>query len=452
MQDLTTGSVTRHLLKTTSFMLVTMVFQTLYFLVDLYWVGRLGKEAVAGVGIAGNLTFIVLAITQMLGVGTTTLVSHAAGRKDRDRALLVFNQSQVLSVVVGAALLRRRHGAPHRRTRTRSRADARTAALAADYLAVVHPGDGAAVRDGRDGRGAARHRQLQAGHDRPDRHGDPEHGAGAVPDLRLGHAAGRSAWPARRSRRSSRSRSASVWLTFYFLPKDSYLKFMAADWKPRLRTLEEDARDRPAGRRGVRADRRLPVRRLRRSAGRSARRRRPGSASACASCRPASCRSSRSGFAVAPVAGQNFGARQAERVRATFRSAVADGGRRDAAARRSPAAIAAPRWSGSSRATPQVVAVGAEYLRIVSWNFVASGVIFVGSSMFQAMGNTLPALMASFARIVIVAVPAFLLSRLPGFHLHWIWYLSVVAITVQLALNLLLLRREFRRRLTFAPA
>src|SRR5512145_2280045 len=103
MQDLTTGSLTRHLLKTASFMLVTMVFQTLYFLIDLYWVGRLGKEAVAAVAIAGNLTFIVIAISQMLGVGTTTLVSHAAGRQDRDRALLVFNQSFILSIVVGAA-------------------------------------------------------------------------------------------------------------------------------------------------------------------------------------------------------------------------------------------------------------------------------------------------------------------------------------------------------------
>ena len=56
MQDLTTGSVSRHLLKTTSFMLVTMVFQTLYFLVDLYWVGRLGTAAVAAVGIAGSCT------------------------------------------------------------------------------------------------------------------------------------------------------------------------------------------------------------------------------------------------------------------------------------------------------------------------------------------------------------------------------------------------------------
>ena len=81
MQDLTTGSLTRHLLKTTSFMLVTMLFQTLYVLVDLYWVGRLGTEAVAAVGISGNLMFVVLAASQMLGVGTTTLVSHAAGRK-----------------------------------------------------------------------------------------------------------------------------------------------------------------------------------------------------------------------------------------------------------------------------------------------------------------------------------------------------------------------------------
>src|SRR5262245_1924147 len=105
MQDLTTGSLTRHLLKTTSFMLVTMVFQTLYFLIDLYWVGRLGKEAVAGVGIAGNWMYIVLAITQMLGVGITTLVSHATGQKDHPRALFVFNQSQVLSVVVGVVFL-----------------------------------------------------------------------------------------------------------------------------------------------------------------------------------------------------------------------------------------------------------------------------------------------------------------------------------------------------------
>ena len=105
MKDLTTGSLTQHLLQTTSYMLVTMLFQTLYVLVDLYWVGRLGTEAVAAVGISGNLLFIVLAATQMLSVGTTTLVAHAVGRRDRDRANLVFNQAQVLSAVVGTVFL-----------------------------------------------------------------------------------------------------------------------------------------------------------------------------------------------------------------------------------------------------------------------------------------------------------------------------------------------------------
>ena len=81
VQDLTSGSITRHLLKTMSFMLVMMIFQTLYLLVDLYRVGRLGTAAVAAVGIAGNLSFAVLALTQMLGVGTTTVVAHAAGRR-----------------------------------------------------------------------------------------------------------------------------------------------------------------------------------------------------------------------------------------------------------------------------------------------------------------------------------------------------------------------------------
>ena len=133
MHDLTTGSVSRHLLKTTGFMLVSMVFQTLYFLVDLYWVGRLGKQAVAAVGISGNLMFLVLALTQMLGVGTTTLVSHAAGRKDRAHALLVFNQALVLATLAGALFLALTMALRTAYARGLS-ADAGTASLAGDYL------------------------------------------------------------------------------------------------------------------------------------------------------------------------------------------------------------------------------------------------------------------------------------------------------------------------------
>src|SRR6185503_10377076 len=104
MKDLTQGSVIRHLLDMAAFLAVSMLAQTLYLLADLYWVGRLGKEAIAAVGVAGNLTMVVLALTQMLGVGTTTLISHAAGRKDQQRAELVFNQSFVMSILVAVGL------------------------------------------------------------------------------------------------------------------------------------------------------------------------------------------------------------------------------------------------------------------------------------------------------------------------------------------------------------
>jgi Na+-driven multidrug efflux pump len=137
-RDLTTGSITKHLLTTMSFMLVTMVFQTLYFLIDLYWVGRLGTEAVAAVGIVGNLTFVVLALTQMLGVGTTAVVAHAAGRKNQAEALLLFNQSQVMAMATGVLFLVVGLAGRWPYARAMS-ADAKTAALAATYLSWFVP-------------------------------------------------------------------------------------------------------------------------------------------------------------------------------------------------------------------------------------------------------------------------------------------------------------------------
>src|SRR3989442_10244914 len=103
MKDLTQGSVTKHLLHMSAFMAVSMVVQTLYLLADLYWVGRLGREAIAAVGVAGNLMMVVLALTQMLGVGTTALISQAAGRKDQPHAERAFNQSLVMSFCIALA-------------------------------------------------------------------------------------------------------------------------------------------------------------------------------------------------------------------------------------------------------------------------------------------------------------------------------------------------------------
>jgi Na+-driven multidrug efflux pump len=99
---------------------------------------------------------------------------------------------------------------------------------------------------------------------------------------------------------------------------------------------------------------------------------------------------------------------------------------------------------------PQVIAIGVEYLRIVSWSFIASGVVFVASSMFQALGNTIPPLITSVSRITLIAIPVVVLSRLPGFELRTIWYLSVAGVFVQMLANLLLLQREFRLKLGVA--
>ena len=152
------------------------------------------------------------------------------------------------------------------------------------------------------------------------------------------------------------------------------------------------------------------------------------------------------GFSVAPVAGQNVGAGKPERVKQAFQTAVVL-----AAAAMAGFAVLCHIAAGSLISVfskdPNVIAVGTEYLVIVSWTFVASGVIFVASSMFQALGNTVPPLVASFTRLLIVAIPVVLLSRLPGFELRWIWYISAAAVALQMGFNLLLLRREFGLKL-----
>ena len=96
---------------------------------------------------------------------------------------------------------------------------------------------------------------------------------------------------------------------------------------------------------------------------------------------------------------------------------------------------------------PEAIAVGVEYLRIVVVTFVPSGITFVSSSMFQALGNTMPPLATSTLRIVIAAIPAIFLARLAGFHLTWIWYLGAIATLLQMTLNLILLQRELKLKL-----
>ena len=105
MNDLTEGPISAHLMRIAIPIAIGMLFQTAYYLVDLYFVGGLGDAAIAGLGSAGNVQFLVMAITQVLGVGTMALIAQAAGRKDRADANLIFNQSLVLAAVCAGITL-----------------------------------------------------------------------------------------------------------------------------------------------------------------------------------------------------------------------------------------------------------------------------------------------------------------------------------------------------------
>ncbi|MDQ3068284.1 MAG: MATE family efflux transporter [Acidobacteriota bacterium] len=446
MQDLTTGSISRHLLKTTSFMLVTMLFQTLYFLIDLYWIGRLGSQAVAAISIAGNMTFIVLALSQMLGVGTTTLVSHAVGQKDKARALLVFNQSQVLSLVCGALFVVAGFALRPAYVNALS-ADAETARMASEFLGWFIPAMG--LQFGLVALSAA---LRGTGNFRP---GMVVGTATVVinmvlaPFLIFGWGTGMAFGVAGAAMSSFIAVAIGVaWLATYLFRADSYLRFVRADWKPQGHLWGALLKvGLPAGAEfAMMAVYLFIVYVISRPFGAAAQ---AGFGIGLRLVQAGFMPIVALGFGVAPVAGQNFGAQKPERVRQAFRDAawMAAG----TMAVFGVICFTVPhQMVGFFSSDPAVIAVGEEYLRIIAWSFVGSGVTFVSSSMFQSVGNSVPPLITSFARIVLIAVPSFILAGMAGFELRWIWYLSAAAILLQTGCNLLLLRREFARKLNFA--
>jgi Na+-driven multidrug efflux pump len=153
-------------------------------------------------------------------------------------------------------------------------------------------------------------------------------------------------------------------------------------------------------------------------------------------------------FAVAPVVGQNFGGRRADRVRHSVYSAIGIASMMMVVltliAHLAPATLIRI----FSR-DPRVIAFGSEYLRIVSFNFLSTGIIFTTSSVFQGIGNTLPPLFSSLTRLMLFAVPALLISRIPDFEIREVWHLSVGTVIIQMCINVFLLRHELRKRLRF---
>jgi putative MATE family efflux protein len=443
VKDLTQGPISRLLVAMAVPIAIGMLFQTLYFLVDLYFVSRLGDVAIAGVSTAGTVSFVILALTQMLGVGTVALVSQAAGRKDKAEANRVFNQSVLLSAVCGVLTLGWGFLAGGAYVRWVA-ADAAAAAAGTAYLYWYTPG-------------LALQFALVA-------MGSALRGTGIVqptmvvqmltvvlntvlaPILITGWGTHHPLGTAGAGLASSIAVAFGVaCLGVYFVRLEHYVALHPREWRPhwgligRILNIGLPAGGEflmmfvilgviyvvirtfgPAAQAGFGIGGRvmqalfLPVMAI--------------------------------AFAATPVAGQNFGAGLFARVRETFRAgAILSSGLMLFI---TLVCQWHPEWFFHifTRA-PDVMAVGVPYLRIISWNFVASGLIFTCSGLFQALGNTWPSLLSSASRLLTFVVPVVLLSQQPHFSLMEVWYLSVATVTLQALISLTFLVREFRRKL-----
>ncbi|MGA9334092.1 MAG: MATE family efflux transporter, partial [Rudaea sp.] len=391
MHDLTEGSILRHLIRLAMPIAIGMLFQTLYVLIDLYFVAHIGDYAIAGVGAAGNAQFLIMALTQVLGVGTMALIAQASGRKDRDDANLIFNQSLLLAAFCAIATLLGGYALTATYISGLA-ADAHTVAAGTSYLHWFLPGlalqfalvaMGSALR----GTGIVKPTMLV-------QMITVLLNALLAPILIAGWITHRPLGVAGAGLASSISIAVGVVLMLlYFVRLEKYVGFDSALFRPRLATWKRILKIGlpPGGEFALMFVYMAVIYAVIRHFGAVAQ---AGFGIGSRVMQAIFLPAMAVAFAVAPLAGQNFGGGHHPRVRDTFRSAALLG-----------SAIMLmltlmcqwrPEWfvHGFTR-DPAVVAIGGQFLHIISWNFVASGLIFTCSGLFQALGNTLPALASS---------------------------------------------------------
>jgi putative MATE family efflux protein len=448
MKDLTQGSIARHVATMAAQMGAGLLLQTLYFFVDLYFVAKLGDAAIAGVGAAGNVTFVIIALTQAMGVGTVSLVAQAVGRKDREAANHVFNQSvsmaaagAIATLVAGYALAE-----PYMRT---FGADPETVRQGIAFMHGYLPGMAlqfatVVMASGLRGTGIVKPTMVVQAL-------TVVLNAVLAPMLTVGWLTGRPFGTLGAGLATSIAVVAGViLLAAYFLRLEHYVAFDAKQWKPKLATwgrmlyvgipaggeffmlslfialmywaIRPFGSEAQAGYAiGARINQMVFV---------------PALAIA---------------FSLSPVAGQNFGARRAERVRETLRVGLVQ-----SCVVMTALTVAILVFAGAAARIftnePAVVAVAAEYLHYIAWIFPTAGVVMTCSNIFQGIGNTWPSLGASVLRLVTFGIPGYWMARQPWFRMEHIFLLAVATSWLQAGVSYAWLRAELRKRLDFSPA
>src|SRR6266496_5085573 len=99
-QDFTEVPIRRAILLLAVPMILEMCMESLFVLVDIFWVSRLGSEAVATVGLTEAMLTLIYTVAMGLGIGATATVARRIGEKDPQRAA----QAAVQVIVLGIAL------------------------------------------------------------------------------------------------------------------------------------------------------------------------------------------------------------------------------------------------------------------------------------------------------------------------------------------------------------
>ena len=97
--DTTGGNLKSSIWKLAVPMMFGAVLHDLFSLADLFFVGRLGHEAVASLTISGFILSVIMMAIIGIATGTTALIAHFTGRKDYESADLVLFQTVVVSIV-----------------------------------------------------------------------------------------------------------------------------------------------------------------------------------------------------------------------------------------------------------------------------------------------------------------------------------------------------------------
>jgi putative MATE family efflux protein len=102
--DSSTGAIRRLVVRLAWPAIVENMLQSVFGVVLLLLIARLGPAAVAGFGAANGLTMVAMSAFFSLSMGATVLVAHATGARTPGAAILAAKQSLVLGVIVGLAM------------------------------------------------------------------------------------------------------------------------------------------------------------------------------------------------------------------------------------------------------------------------------------------------------------------------------------------------------------